>query len=102
MPKNWTRFLLAKPPPAQPGEINYPLFDRFSFVHMAIGFGYGWVGATFPVSFLLAVAWELVENPLKANFPALFPHATADTFQNMVGDVISVSVGWALSWLVFH
>ena len=90
------KFQFRKPPPAKPGEINYPMFDRFSFVHFAIGVLYYFLGFQFPTAFILAVGWELIENPLKANLPQIFPHATADTIQNAVGDIIAVSSGWAL------
>jgi len=85
-----------KPRPARPGEINYALLDRFTFAHFGIGIGYGLLGFTFNVSIGLAFAWELLENPLKANLPFLFPHATADTFRNIVGDILALTVGWAV------
>ena len=80
------QYFLSKPPPAQNGEINYPLIDRFTFVHFMIGFGYAFLGFGLGPVLFLALAWELFENPLKVHLSFIFPHATADTLQNSVGD----------------
>ncbi len=88
---------LPKPPLAKKGEINYPFIDRFTFVHFMIGVGYGSLGLGFGLVVLLALAWELLENPLKAYFPFIFPHGTADTLQNSVGDSLAVILGWLTS-----
>lgn len=87
-----------RPAPARPGEINYNTFDRFTLVHFGVGILYAWFKLSCVTAFLLAVGWELVENPLKLWLPILFPHATADTISNSVGDVIAVLFGW---W-IFH
>ncbi|MBI4412472.1 MAG: hypothetical protein HY541_08315 [Deltaproteobacteria bacterium] len=89
--------LLSKPPPAERGQVNYHFVDRFTLVHLAIGLGYGWVGFGFWSVLLLALAWEFIENPLKVHFPFVFPHATADTWQNMAGDSLAVVLGWQMS-----
>ena len=91
---NWINKILVKPPPAKKGEINYSLFDRFTFVHLAIGFGYGAMALSFGAAF--ALAWEFFENPLKVHFAFLFPHSSADTFQNMVGDILALNIGWLI------
>lgn len=90
-----TKKLLSKPVPAKKGEINYALVDRFTFVHFMIGCFYGILGLSFLLTITLSIVWELLENPLKANFPALFPHATADTLQNSIGDCTAVILGWS-------
>ena len=88
--------LFLKPPPAKKDEVNYPLIDRFTLVHFIIGVGYGLLGLGFGWTLFLAIAWELIENPLKVHLPFIFPHGTADTLQNSVGDSLAVILGWAL------
>lgn len=84
------------PPRAKPGEVNHDLVDRFTFVHATIGALYGVFGLGPTSALLLALAWEAIENPLKARVPAIFPHATRDTFRNAAGDVVAVMCGWGL------
>ena len=84
------------PPPPKPGEVNYDSVDRFTLAHAAIGAGYALLGLGLASVLVLAVAWELVENPLKATLPRLFPHATADTLRNAVGDVLATLVAWGV------
>lgn len=89
------------PPRARPREINYPFLDRFTLVHFLIGMAYGAMGWAFSTALVLAVFWELIENPLKAYLPFIFPHATADTLKNSAGDVIAVICGWLLAQELF-
>lgn len=77
--------------------MNYALVDRFTLVHAAIGGTYALLGLGAVVAFVLAVVWEVAENPLKARVPALFPNATRDTLRNAVGDVIALMCGWAIA-----
>ncbi len=72
------------------------MVDRFTLVHASLGAGYALVGLPFLVTLGLALLWEVVEDPLKAALPALFPHATADTLQNATGDVLALLGGWAI------
>lgn len=95
------RKLYPCPPPAKPGEINYPLVDRFTFAHFAIGLGYGYMEFSFWLALLLAVGWEIVENPLKYYASFMFPHGTCDTLQNVLGDVLAVLGGWAVYRFLF-
>lgn len=88
-----------KPPPAKPGGINRDLLDRFTLAHAAIGALYGLIGLSLPWMLVLAVGWELVEDPLKAYLPRLFPHGTSDTLRNAVGDVVAVIGGWWIARL---
>ncbi len=84
------------PTPPKPGEVNHGSVDRFTLVHAAVGAVYALLGLG-PISMLvLAVAWELVENPLKAGLPRLFPHATADTLRNAVGDVLATILAYVV------
>lgn len=88
------------PPKAKPGEVNHSFVDRFTLAHACIGMAYGWMELEALAAFALAIAWELAENPLKAHLPALFPHASQDTWRNAVGDVGAVMCGWAIGgWL---
>jgi hypothetical protein len=84
-------------PPARPGEVNHDLFDRFTLVHAAVGATYALLDLGLVVAVLLAVAWELVENPMKATLPAVFPHPTRDTLRNALADMLAVLGGWALA-----
>ena len=88
------------PPPAKKGEVNYGFVDRFTFAHFAIGFAYGFLGFGFGATLALALAWEAVENPLKAYLPRLFPHGTADTLANIAGDTVAVLTGWGLHFVL--
>lgn len=81
---------------AKPGEVNYGFVDRFTLVHFGIGLVYGLLHLHLGWALLLAIGWELVENILKARVAWIFPHATADTWKNSLGDVLAVMSGWAL------
>lgn len=83
-------------PPAKPGEINYPLVDRFTAVHGAVGFALGAARLSFPSILAVAVGWELLERPLKENLPGLFPRRSQDSFQNALGDAVAMLVGWKI------
>lgn len=84
------------PPLSKPGEVNHDFVDRFTLVHAVIGLAYALAGFGFVSVLVLTVAWELVENPLKACLPRLFPNATADTLRNAVGDVLASLAAWGL------
>lgn len=86
---------------AQPGEINYSLFDRFIFAHILIGATYRYVGIGFLLMIILAVFWEIIENSCKTYLPFIFPHGTKDTFTNLVGDCLGVVSGWAVVHFFF-
>jgi len=85
---------VRRPPLAGPGEVNYSFVDRFTLVHATFGAGYAFLGLSFAVAVILALAWELVEDPLKAHLPVFFPHATGDRLRNAVGDFLAVLGGW--------
>lgn len=82
---------------ALPGEINHPMFDRYSLVHLLKGMFARASGRDFSRTLSIAVLWEVAERPLKEHYPDLFPHATQDTLANMFGDVISTTSGWILA-----
>ena len=83
------------PPLAKPGEVNHDCVDRFTFVHATIGVVYGLVGLGFTSACVLAIGWELIENPLKAYVPRVFPNATRDTLRNALCDTLAVLGGWS-------
>jgi hypothetical protein len=89
------------PPQAEKYSINYSFFDRFTFVHFLIGVFYGMLNLSFVTAFVLSFFWEFIENPLKAYFPQLFPHATSDTLKNSLGDTLAVCSGWGLVFFFF-
>ncbi len=70
--------------------------DRFTIVHFGIGVFYALIGLPFVAALLLALIWEVLENPLKVHASFLFPHATADTVKNSLGDTLAVCAGWFL------
>lgn len=78
---------------AEPGEINYHAFDRFTAVHFMSGVGLGLTPLPMWSIALMAVGWEIVENPLKDNIPKAFPHPTHDSKINAVVDVAAVMTG---------
>lgn len=80
---------------ARPGEANHAFADRFTLAHAAIGAVYGLLALPLLAALGLALAWELVENPLKRVLPRVFPHPTKDTLLNALGDVLAVLSGWA-------
>lgn len=86
---------MRQPPPAIPGKVNHDLLDRFTLVHFLVGVAYGLLGLGFVAALVLALLWELVENPMKAYVPRIFPNATKDTLRNSVGDTVAVMLGWA-------
>ena len=84
--------------PARPGEIDYPVVDRYTWAHFAWGVILGaarmpWWGAAGT-----AVGWELAERPLKRRVPQLFPaKGTQDSLQNSIGDAVAMMGGW-VAW----
>jgi hypothetical protein len=84
-------------PTAQPGTINGDLLDRFTLAHAGVGAVYGLMNLSLPAAAVLAIGWEVVERPLKDEFPELFPHSTQDTLANAALDAAAVLAGW---WLV--
>lgn len=93
---------MIKPRPAQPGEVNYSAVDRFTLVHFSIGVLYAFMHLPFGAVAFLAIFWEIIENPLKVWFPKLFPHASADTLRNSIGDIVAVIAGWYVFYYNFR
>lgn len=79
-------------------EVNHKPVDRFTAAHAAAGLLLGLSGrVSFSSALLLAVGWELIENPLKERWPHLFPHPSFDSFQNSALDAVSVMAGWTFA-----
>jgi hypothetical protein len=83
------------------GRPNRDLLDRFSIAHILAGMFMGVLN--FPVLLMLGVGvgWELIEYPLKKNFPNAFPVPTQDTFPHSVVDVFVVVLGWLIGIMIF-
>lgn len=81
--------------PAAPGEINGDAFDRYTLGHLAAGVLLGLGRVPLPAALVVAVGWELLENPLKNAVPSAFPHSTHDSFKNAAVDAAAVMLGWA-------
>lgn len=79
----------------RPGE--QPLLDRWTGGHAAVGVLYGSL-TTMPwwTVLGLAIAWEVVENPIKDRVPRFFPDAKHDTYPNAAMDAAAVMLGF---WL---
>ena len=60
-----------------PGEQS--VVDRWSLGHASVGVLYGVTKMPWWVALGLAVVWEVVENPLKDEFPDFFPDAKHDS-----------------------
>ena len=89
---------------------DYYVFDLYSLVHLWWGTLYGWIlsplvipfvswTAGFLIALSLALVWEWVENHLEVLKTCWRPCGfkySQDSWANMVGDVISSSVGYLL------
>jgi hypothetical protein len=81
---------------AQPGEINHDVVDRYTLGHVAAGLLFGLGRVPWWAALALAVGWELVERPLKDQYPHAFPYSSQDTVANAVGDIVAVMAGWGV------
>ena len=77
-------------------EINKDLFDPFTLVHAAGGFFMARLGASFTTTFLIGVAWEIVEPWLKDQYPDQFPNPSRDSTPNKITDIAAWMIGWSL------
>ena len=76
------------------------LVDRYTAAHYAAGIVLGAARLPWWAALSLAIGWEIVERPLKREFPDLFPQAIQDSWSNMAGDASSMMAGWA-TWRLF-
>jgi hypothetical protein len=72
---------------------NEAAVDRFTLAHLALGYGLGRIGVSFPISAAIALGWELLERPLKERSPNLFPNPSQDSSPNALMDVGAVLLG---------
>lgn len=77
--------------------INRTPIDRFTLAHFALGFVLGRTGASFAATVALAIAWEVVERPLKSSAPALFPNPRQDSAPNALVDIGAAMVGFTIA-----
>ena len=80
----------------EPNPVNRRPIDRFTLAHASVGLLLGLGRVKAPAAALVAVGWELVENPLKDEFPEVFPHPSHDTLANATCDALAVLAGWAV------
>jgi hypothetical protein len=76
----------------KPGEINGVAVDRFTAVHFASGYVLGQFLPLWLIG-VGAVAFELVEDPMKTRYPQIFPHPSHDSKKNSLVDVGAVILG---------
>lgn len=91
-------FIAARPGARQAfqGDINGDAIDRFTLAHLGAGLGLRMLGVPPLTTAALAVGFEIVENPLKDRFPAVFPNATHDRPINAAFDAAAVVAGWGI------
>ena len=75
---------------------NQQPFDRFTFSHLGIGMILGANKMTPLGVTVFAIAWEVLEQPLKKKFSGMFPIASQDSLPNMTIDALAVIAGWYL------
>jgi len=78
---------------ARKGEINGDAVDRFTLVHFLAGAAMGAAGYNTQTATVLGALWEVLEHPLKNNFPQAFPDPTQDRTINSVFDILAVAAG---------
>ena len=83
--------------PAQPGEINGSYFDRFTLVHFASGYAFGKLPISNIEALVIAVGWEIIEDRLKEQYPAVFPNASLDTKENALTDAFAFMLAFFIS-----
>lgn len=81
----------------QQNPINHRAIDPFTFKHAAAGVLLGIVHVPLSTTAVLAIGWELIENPLKDRFPNWFPYPSHDSAANAVVDALAVVAGWAFA-----
>lgn len=86
---------------ALPGEDNYHFVDRFTAGHAAFGVLAGLGRLPWWATLASGLFFDLVvERQLKDAWPKIWPNATQDTWQNIVGDTIAMMVGWKVATIL--
>lgn len=70
------------------------LVDLYTLGHAAAGAICARLGWSWETTLVLALVWEVIENPLKDEYPHMFPDACHDRIENAVVDVIATLAGW--------
>lgn len=97
------RILLSRPhrvrrnPAAVPARSgpNKEAVDVWTLGHIAFGALLGFVGVPWWVAAAFAVGWEILERPMKATTPQMFPVPSQDSFANAAFDAVGMFGGWA-------
>ena len=79
--------------------VNQTAFDPYSLCHAGAGVVAASLRLSFTQTIVLHTIFEYVENKYLKTLPLtkkIFPDSSADTVANMIGDTISVAVGWYL------
>jgi hypothetical protein len=82
--------------------INQGALDRYTAAHAASGVLLRTCGRVrWWHALLIAVAWEVVERPMKTRLPGIFePDAVQDSWLNMASDVVALMVGYGAGRLI--
>ena len=75
--------------------INTAPLDRFTAAHAAMGIAAAAMGVPLPAVLVIAVGWEVLEQPLKRKFPGRFPNPNPDSTKNAVWDINATVIGYA-------
>jgi hypothetical protein len=81
------------------GRTNQTMFDPYSLCHAGGGVVAASIKLTLVQTVVLHTIFELVENHYLKFHPTvrkIFPDPSKDTLANMIGDTISVGLGWYL------
>lgn len=74
--------------------VNIDPVDGYTLVHAAFGAAMGAAKMPWWGALIVAVGWEIIENPLKDAFPQVLIHNTRDSPMNAVLDATAVMGGW--------
>ena len=70
--------------------------DRYTAIHALVGASGAQLGLSVMTVIGVAIAWEILETPLKNEFPQLFPSPAPDSLLNSAIDVGAAVAGYCL------
>lgn len=73
---------------------NHQYFDRYSFVHAAVGAVFEASRVPDGLAIGSHVAFEAVENSVKDSSKSMWPDTRHDAIENSIGDVASFTAGY--------
>lgn len=76
--------------------INKAPADRFTILHFLSGIAMKRLGFSSPSTLAVAIIWEMLESPLKENYPEAFPNPSQDSRPNKTVDVLAMMAGFYL------